>query len=262
LKFPLSDHRLTLDDLDLFYRRGGEGSTVTPILLLHGWGISTDPYREVLELLAGERPLLAPDLPGFARSSYPRPLAEYRDYARFLLSFLDALALEQVHLLGQSFGGGVAIALASLAPDRVKSLILVDSTGIPVDSPPTLPPRRAIEMVAQLFLPRSGLKLLDIPLVFSSNLLFNTGNVFQALRLSLLGDLEPLLPTVRSPCLLLWSRKDLTAPLTTARRMADAIPNARLVIVEEGYHEWGLWYPEKMTSLALEFIDRVEGLQE
>lgn len=58
--------------------------------------------------------------------------------------------------------------------------------------------------------------------------------------------------------MLLWSDKDLTTPLNNAQEMAAIIPNSQLITVEEGLHEWGLWYPDKFTSLILNFIDRVE----
>ena len=75
-------------------------------------------------------------------------------------------------------------------------------------------------MTAQLLLPRLRLKLVDIPQVFSHNLLFNTGNVIQALLLSLQVDLKHLLPKIKAPCLLVWSEKDLTEPTSIAREMA------------------------------------------
>jgi pimeloyl-ACP methyl ester carboxylesterase len=113
-------------------------------------------------------------------------------------------------------------------------------------------------MTVQMFLPRRRLKLVDIPLVFSYNLLFNTGNVIQGLLISLYEDISHLLPKIQAPCLLLWSEKDLTTPLNNAQEMAAIIPNSKLITVEEGLHEWGLWYPEKFTSLILDFICQLE----
>lgn len=258
LQFQLHEHSVDLEDCKIFYTQGGLKSDSAPIVLLHGWGISAAPYQEVLNLLAQQHSVIAPDLPGFARSPYPNLIPDYESYAKFLLSFLDALNLQQVHLVGHSFGGGIAIALSALAPDRVKSVVLVDSTGIPTVSIPEIIPRRAIEMAAQLLLPRLRLKLVDIPQVFAYNLLFNTGNVIQALLLSLQVDLTHLLLNIKAPCLLVWSEKDLTEPMSIAREMAAMIPDARLTTIEEGWHEWGLWYPEKLTSLTLDFIHQVE----
>jgi len=258
LKSQLVDRRVDLKDCSIFYQQGGLKSSSTPILFLHGWGISAGPYQEVLELLAQQHALIAPDLPSFARSSYRNLIPDYDSYAKFLLSFLEALNLQQVHLVGHSIGGGIAITLSTLVPDKVSSLVLVDSTGIPSVSIPEIVPRRAIEMTAQISIPKLKLQLVDIPRVFSYNLLFNTGNVIQALLLSLYKDLRHLFPKIKAPCLLLWSEKDLTTPLTVAQEMAAMIPDSRLVTVEEGCHEWGLWHPEKFASLVLDFIHQVE----
>lgn len=259
-KSQIVSDRVDLKDCSIFYRQGGLQINSTPILFLHGWGISTEPYCEVLSLLSQTNPVFAPDLPSFAGSSYPGLIPDYDSYAQVILSFLDALNLQQVHLIGHSLGGGIAIALSTLDPDRVKSLVLVDSTGAPSLSIPAVIPRRAIEMTAQLFLPRLNLKLVDIPQVFSHNLLFNMGNVIQALWLSLHADLKHLLPKIQAPCLLLWSEKDLTTPLADAQAMVEKIPNAKLLTVEEGFHEWGLWYPEKFAAILLNFIHQVERI--
>jgi pimeloyl-ACP methyl ester carboxylesterase len=258
LQSSMTSHYVDLKDCSIFYRQGGLKSGSTPILFLHGWGISAEPYHEILNLLAQQHFLIAPDLPGFARSSYSDLIPDYDSYAKFLLSFLDSLNIQHVHLIGHSLGGGIAITLSALVPDRVKSLVLVDSTGNPCVSIPEIVPRRAIEMTAQLLLPELKLKLVDIPQVFSYNLLFNTGNVIQALLLSLQVDLKHLLPKIKAPSLLLWSDKDLTTPLTAAQEMAAKISNSKLTVVEEGFHEWGLWYPEKFTSMLLDFIHQVE----
>lgn len=258
VKSQLADYRVDLKDCSIFYQQGGLKSGTTPILFLHGWGISTKPYNEFLELLAQQHTVIAPDLPSFARSSYRELIPDYDKYAEFLLAFIETLNLERVHLVGHSLGGGIAITLSTLVPDKVSSLVLVDSTGIPSVSIPELVLRRAIEMTAQISIPKLKLQLVDIPQAFSYNLLFNTGNVIQALLLSLYRDLRHLLPKIKAPCLLLWSEKDLTTPLTGAAEMVAMIPGSRLITVEEGWHEWGLWHPEKFASLVLDFIDRVE----
>lgn len=255
--FPLIHHRAELPDCSLFYQRGG-GDSITPILFLHGWGISTEPYHDVLTLLAQQHAVVAPDLPSFGRSPHPQLIPDYDTYARLLLSFMDAIGLEQVHLVGHSIGGGISITLAAMAPARVKSTVLVDSTGIPFNPLPGIVVARAIEMTAQLSLPTLKLQLVEIPQVFISNLLFNTGNVLQALLVSLQADLRPLMPRVQAPTLLLWSQKDLTTPLEMAHEVMALIPNTKLITVEEGWHEWGLWHPQKLTAIVLDFVQQQE----
>lgn len=181
----LSDRRVELKNCSIFYRQSKLILSSTPILFLHGWGISSQPYQEVLEFLAQQHTVIAPDLPSFARSSYPNLIPDYDSYAEFILSFLAALNLKQVHLAGHSLGGGIAITVATLIPEQVKSIILLDSTGVPSVTIPEIAVSRAIEMTAQISLPKLKLQFVDIPQAFTHNLLFNTGNVIQALLISL-----------------------------------------------------------------------------
>lgn len=107
---------------------GGPGS-VTPWLLLHGSPGSSGDFRRLGSLLAADRRVLAPDLPGFGQSR--RPIEDYsiRAHAAYVDDFLERLGVERVHVVGFSMGGGVAIELASLAPDRLASLTLLASIG-------------------------------------------------------------------------------------------------------------------------------------
>lgn len=258
LKSRLAKCRVDLRSCSIFYQRSELNSSSVPILFLHGWGISTEPYQEVLEILAQQHTVVAPDLPSFARSPYPYLIPDYDTYAKLILEFIEALSLEQIHIIGHSIGGGIAITLNTLSPDKVKSIVLLDSTGIPSVSLPEIVVRRAIEMTVQISIPKLKLQFIDIPQVFTHNLLFNTGNVVQALLISLYKDLRHLLPKIQAPCLLLWSKKDLTTPLSAAREMVNLIPSARITEVEEGCHEWILWYPEKLGSIILDFIKEIE----
>jgi pimeloyl-ACP methyl ester carboxylesterase len=88
------------------------------------------------------------------------------------------------------------------------------------------------------------------------NLMFSFPNVITALFLALEKDLRSRMAQIQSPCLLLWSSQDLTTPLSVAEAMYHLISHARLVVVEEGCHEWGLWYPEKFSSIITSFINQ------
>ncbi|NJR51630.1 MAG: alpha/beta hydrolase [Leptolyngbyaceae cyanobacterium CSU_1_3] len=258
-RFLTLDSNLVQKQIDLKacrinYWEGGNGSNSPPILFLHGWGISAKPYHEILTLLAQHWPIIAPDLPSFAGSSYSESLESYAHYAEILLDFLNAIAVPKVHLIGHSFGGGIGITIAALSPAKIQSLMLVNSTGIPVGSIPEVLLRRAIEMPLQISLPKLHLQLVEIPQVFLLNLFFNTGNVIQSLFLSLEKDLTGLLSLIQVPCLVLGSRKDFTTPFSVAEQLHQRIRNSKLTIAEAGYHEWSLWYPEEFTAIVAEFV--------
>lgn len=241
------------------YLEAGTDHGATPIVFLHGWAIAAKPYREILDLLSQRYRVIMPDLPGFGDSRDCGLIESYDRYADYLLAFLAALNLDKVHVIGHSIGGGIGITMATSAPDKIASLILLDSTGIPKVPLLEVPVRRAIEMTLQISPAKLYLQFLEIPQVFVPNLAFNLPNVLIALWLALEKDLQALLPHIQSPCLLLWSAKDLTTPLTAAEEMQQAIPNSRLVVVEEGYHEWVLWYPEKFGAIVSRFLEDVSS---
>jgi pimeloyl-ACP methyl ester carboxylesterase len=107
----------------------GEGE---PLVFLHGWGLSPDTYRDgITRLTAGGVKVIAPALPGFGGSDGP-PLrgVDLPAYSRRIAALLDVLPVEKpVFLVGHSFGGGVALQLATDRPDLVRSLTLVNSVG-------------------------------------------------------------------------------------------------------------------------------------
>lgn len=101
-----------------------------PVVLLHGFGGSTYLWRQVTPRLAGRFRVLAIDLNGFGWTERPRTCEAYtlEGQAALVLGVLDALGIERAHLVGHSYGGGLAIWLAARHPERVRSLSLVAST--------------------------------------------------------------------------------------------------------------------------------------
>src|SRR4051812_4413390 len=101
-----------------------------PLLLLHGIGNSAQTWAGVIEKLAAQHTVLAPDLLGHGSSDKPRgdySLAGYANGMRDLLSVLD---LEQATVVGHSLGGGIALQFAYQFPERCERLVLVGSGGL------------------------------------------------------------------------------------------------------------------------------------
>ncbi|MDP9182644.1 MAG: alpha/beta fold hydrolase, partial [Actinomycetota bacterium] len=109
-----------------------ESGAGEPLLFLHGWGLTPDTYAKgILRLTAGGVRVVAPALPGFGGSDGP-PLREIDlpAYSRRIAGLLDRIDLEKpVFVVGHSFGGGVALQLATDRPDLVRALTLVNSVG-------------------------------------------------------------------------------------------------------------------------------------
>lgn len=97
------------------------------LVLLHGQPGAASDWDEVLRALPAQPPSLVLDRPGY-RSS-PHPAGSFEDNARWLLAEMDDAHLDQAILVGHSYGGGVALTVAALAPERVRGLLLVSSVG-------------------------------------------------------------------------------------------------------------------------------------
>ena len=103
----------------------------TPVLLVHGIGCSSRAFRPTLDLLAdrGEpRRVFAPDMPGYGSTPGPRRAMDMEALGAWQLDFLDALGIPRVHVIGNSMGCQVAMAMARQAPARVASLVLTGPT--------------------------------------------------------------------------------------------------------------------------------------
>lgn len=105
-----------------------------PILLIHGSGPGVSAWanwRMTLAALAPRFRCLAPDMAGFGYSKVPAGYGFSRAaWLAQLLAFLDAKGIEKVHVIGNSFGGSMALALAIAAPERVDRLVLMGSVGV------------------------------------------------------------------------------------------------------------------------------------
>lgn len=101
------------------------------VVMLHGFGGSSYSWRAVDTALADRFRVLSVDLSGFGYSERPRGKEAYtRDgQGAMVLGVLDALGIEHAHLVGHSYGGAIAMALAARHPERFDSLVLVDAAG-------------------------------------------------------------------------------------------------------------------------------------
>ncbi len=124
----LSTHTLQIGDTRWTYYEGGKGPT---IVLLHGYGVNRNAWLDVAKPLAKNFHVIIPDLPGWGESTRIKG-ADYgiEAQARRLAVFLHTLDVAHPMLVGHSMGGAIAGYYASEHPDRVGSLVLMDSFGL------------------------------------------------------------------------------------------------------------------------------------
>lgn len=107
----------------------------TPVVLIHGSGPGVTAWanwRLTIPALASQYRVIAPDMVGFGYTARPAGVRYTLDtWVRHAIDFLDALELNQVNLVGNSFGGALSLALTIRHPRRVKRLALMGSAGVP-----------------------------------------------------------------------------------------------------------------------------------
>ncbi|PHN54033.1 2-hydroxy-6-oxo-2,4-heptadienoate hydrolase [Pseudomonas sp. ICMP 8385] len=109
----------------------GEGF---PVLLIHGSGPGVTAWanwRGIIPQLAQTRRVVAPDMLGFGYSDRPADGRYHQQrWVEHAIGVLDALGIQQADIVGNSFGGGLALALAIRHPERVRRLVLMGSVGV------------------------------------------------------------------------------------------------------------------------------------
>ena len=114
-----------------YHDSGGAGA---PVLLIHGSGPGVSAWanwRLVMPALAQQARVIAPDMVGFGYTERPQGFVYNMDaWVRQAVGLLDALGIERTDLVGNSFGGGLSLALAIRHPERVRRLVLMGSAGV------------------------------------------------------------------------------------------------------------------------------------
>jgi pimeloyl-ACP methyl ester carboxylesterase len=122
-----------VNGLELFAIADGSGSD---IVLVHGMIDSTFTWRLVVPLLAPHYRVHVVDLPGFGFSDKPDDAGYTTEWlAEQLIGYFDAAGIERALLVGNSMGGHVASEAAMLHPERVAALVLLEASGVPVETP-------------------------------------------------------------------------------------------------------------------------------
>jgi pimeloyl-ACP methyl ester carboxylesterase len=106
-------------------------------VLVHGSGPGVTSYanwRLVIPALAENFRVVAPDMVGFGFSDRPDDVKYSLDtWADQTVGLMDTLGIRKAHLVGNSFGGAIALRIATRHPDRVGKLVLMGSMGVPFE---------------------------------------------------------------------------------------------------------------------------------
>lgn len=257
---------VTVDNLRIAYRRRGSGP---PLVLLHGALVDSRVWQPQLEALSDTYTVVAWDAPGCGQSSDPPADFSLPDFAGCLAGFIDALDLERPHVLGLSFGGGLAIQFFDRYPNIPQSLILAGAyAGWAGSLPPAQVAERLEKGMAQSELPGEEVAALWRPSLFSDDAPaaavarnaaimadFHPAGMRAMLRAFAAADLREVLPRIDVPTLLLYGAEDKRAPAAVATKLHEQIPTSTLVFLPGTGHVSNLESPAMFNGAVRAFLD-------
>jgi pimeloyl-ACP methyl ester carboxylesterase len=213
------------------------GESGPAIILLHGWGHSIESMRPLGELLSQSAQVHLIDLPGFGKSPKPTEDWDTVGYANRIYQYLEDNKIQSADLLGHSFGGRVSIRLASRHPERVRSVVLINSGGLKR----TLTGKKKIRAQLIGFLSKT-IKQIDkltsaglfqswfVPR-FGSADYKNAGPLRNILVKTVTEDVSEDAAKITSPTFILWGELDQETPVESGQRLHALIQNSQLVIL-------------------------------
>ncbi len=266
-----------LDGYRMRYLRGGSGP---PLLLLHGLLGYSFSWRFALPVLVEKATVYAVDMPGAGFSDRPpKANGSFRAHAERLLRFLDNVGVDSCDLLGTSHGGAIAMRAAALAPERVRSLILVAPVNPWSAHGRRLAPFLSSAPVSWLLLrcepylgivhdvllrrlygdprriPHGTLAGYSAALKIPGTLNYGLG-VVRSWNHDL-ADLESALPRIANiPTLLLWGGKDRAVSPDSAERLRQAFKHCEIETFDGVGHLPYEEVPERFNSAVIAFLSK------
>lgn len=254
----------------------GEGA---PVLFIHGSGPGVSAWanwRLVLPVLAQTRRVIAPDMAGFGFTERVPGAAYTMDaWVQQALDLLDALDIERADVVGNSFGGALALALAIRAPHRVRRLVLMGSVGVPFAITPGLDAvwgytpsfanmRRIMDVFAfDRALITDELAQLRYEASMRPGFQETFGAMFPAPRQRWVDAMASPKAAIRAlphETLLIHGREDQVIPLATSLTLSQWIPRSQLHVFGRCGHWTQIEHSARFARLVGDFLNEADGL--
>lgn len=235
-----------------------------PLLCLHGAGMSSVVWMDVVRRLSPQRRVVAPDLPGHGQSA--RGCAVSIDWYRdTVVALRERLGMSRVAVMGHSMGAAIALKLALSLPERVAGLILLNGAGRlrvskevldllqkVLPAPPGFADRMPGDLADLMFSPTTDA---DLRARWQAMLLSApTEVVLQDFRACDGFDVRPELPRLRLPVLLLAGEDDLMVPPRLSQEVAGLCPGAQVQIVPGTGHLSHIEQPDLCQEYMSAFL--------
>lgn len=206
-------------------------------------------YYQICALGGAGFRAVAPDLPGFGASQALPSAWDVGEYAKWLISFMDAEGLDCPHVVAHSFGARVAFKAFSAHPDRVKKLLIVGGAGLVKARSPRYMRRVKAYRFVKKFFPRFAERHFGSREYRSLSPLMR-----ESYKKIVNEDLRGCASRIASPTLLVYGREDTVTPYAEEGEVfKGCIPHGRLVSMQGGHFCFSQ-YPAQFNQLMLSFF--------
>lgn len=233
------------------------------LLILHGWGSNSGRWQRVKELLEEKGiEVLVLDLPGFGITPSPEEPWGRNDYINWILQKVSEKNWQRFNLLGHSFGGGIAVKIATSSSERIDRLILCA---------PAIIKRKSIKTYLFYWFAYLGKKIFSLPglkifFPLAQKLIYiltGTRDYYLAKgimketmkKITNEGGLERFLEKIKIPTLILWGKKDNVLPVKDAYQIKEKIKGSELKILQKARHSPHREAPEELVQAIIQFIE-------
>jgi len=226
----------------IYYEIYGESHKA--VVFLHGWGGNCESFKFVKEKLESNIKTVFIDFPPFGKSDEPAEIFSMQDYVNICIKIFEINNIQKPILIGHSFGGRVAIMLASLG--YASKLILVNSAGIK----PKFNLKKYLKIKTYKLLKKIGCTVKSGSkdyLQLSSNMKKTFVNIVNTF-------LEKYAILIVIPTIIYWGKKDRETPLYMAKKLNKLIKNSELVVLDNAGHFSYLFNVNHFTKTINSFI--------
>lgn len=253
------EDRIKLKNVLTNYKISGGGK---PLLILHGWGGSSNSWDKIREILSkkGYR-VVSPDFPGFGKSQNPDFPWNLDDYVEWATGMIKYAELENFVLIGHSFGGRVAIKIAARYPDMVRRLILCSPAGVKMKPTVFSSLMLLLSELGNYFLSSKYLQVVKdflrgmiYFLIKNRDYVKADGLMKEVMKKVLKEDLFFYLSRIEAKTLIVWGEIDKIVRIKYAKIFKENIKDSQLVVLPKIGHSPHLEEPQKLAQIIEDFL--------
>ncbi len=252
-----------LSGVNMHYELSGTGEK--RVVLLHGWGCSTELMKPVADALSKDMTVLAVDFPAHGKSGQPPEPWGVPEFAACLKAMLVRLDFLPCSVIAHSFGGRVTIELASTDANLFERIILTGSAGIrPKTDEKASQRTSAYKRLKGMVETARKLRIFgNLPDKWQEALVQKYGSKDYAalspeMRKTFVKvvnyDQSEKLASIRNSTLLVWGDKDTETPLWMGQQMEKSISDSALIVLDGGTHFAYLEHAARFNAIARSFL--------